>query len=43
MTQGSLIPLAARAGGIEFSDLLRRVIGSALRRARTRKHPARRT
>jgi len=42
MTQGSLIPLAARAGGIEFSDLLRRVIGSALRRARTRKHPARR-
>ena len=39
MTQGSLIPLAARAGGIEFSDLLRRVIGSALRRARTRQAP----
>jgi len=39
MTQGSLIPLAAQAGGIEFPELLRRVIGSALRRARTRKHP----
>ena len=36
MSQGSLIPLAARAAGIGFPDLLRRVIDNALRRARVR-------
>ena len=43
MTQGSLIPLAARAAGIPFPELLQRVIGSALRRARARRSPARRS
>jgi D-alanine-D-alanine ligase len=37
MTAGSLIPLAARAGGIVFPELLSRMIASALRRDRIRK------
>ncbi|HYM70648.1 MAG TPA: D-alanine--D-alanine ligase [bacterium] len=40
MAQGSLIPLAARAAGIEFPDLLRRIIENALRRARVRNRRA---
>lgn len=40
MTVGSLIPLAARAAGIEFSELCRRVIDSALRRDRMRRQRA---
>jgi D-alanine-D-alanine ligase len=37
MTAQSLLPLAARAAGIPFSDLLRTVVMSALRRERVRK------
>lgn len=40
MAQGSLIPLAARAAGIEFPDLLRRIVENALRRARVRNRRA---
>ena len=36
LTEGSLIPLAARAAGIEYADLLDRMIGAALRRDRAR-------
>lgn len=36
LTVGSLIPLAARTAGIEFPELLNRVIASALRRERVR-------
>ncbi|HKX18026.1 MAG TPA: D-alanine--D-alanine ligase [bacterium] len=36
LTEGSLIPLAARAGGIEYGELLDRMIGAALRRDRAR-------
>ena len=43
MSQGSLIPLAARAAGIAFPDLVRRIIDSALRRARPRSHRTVRT
>ncbi len=42
MTEGSLIPLAARAAGIEFPELLSRVIAGALRRERARRRRARR-
>ncbi len=41
LSEGSLIPRAARAAGIEFPDLLRRVIASARRRAYTRRTPGR--
>jgi len=37
LTEGSLIPLAARAAGIEYSDLLHRMIAAALRRDRARR------
>ena len=37
LTEGSLIPLAARAAGIEYSDLLHRMIAAALRRDRVRR------
>lgn len=37
LTAGSLMPLAARAANIEFSELLSRMIASALRRERARK------
>jgi D-alanine-D-alanine ligase len=40
MTAGSLIPLAARTAGIEFPELCRRVIQSALRRDRIRRRRA---
>ncbi|HEV2438721.1 MAG TPA: D-alanine--D-alanine ligase [bacterium] len=39
LTEGSLIPLAARAAGIEYPDLLNRMIAAALRRARVRRRP----
>ncbi len=39
LSEGSLIPRAAQAAGIGFPDLLRRVIASARRRARTRRGP----
>jgi D-alanine-D-alanine ligase len=38
MTSGSLLPLAARTAGIEFPELVSRIIQSALRRDRRRKH-----
>jgi D-alanine-D-alanine ligase len=37
MTPGSLLPLAARAAGIRFSDLVTALIDSALRRAQSRR------
>ena len=37
LTEGSLIPLAARAAGVEYAALLDRMIASALRRDRTRR------
>ena len=37
LTAGSLIPLAARAAGIELPDLMNALIASALRRERVRK------
>jgi len=42
MTEGSLIPLAARAAGIAFPELLSRLIAAALRRQRARRRRARR-
>ncbi len=41
LTVGSLIPLAARTAGIEFPELLHRVIAGALRRERVRKRRGR--
>ncbi len=40
LTEGSLIPLAARAAGIEYADLLDRMIAAALRRDRARRRGA---
>ncbi len=40
LTAGSLIPKAARAAGIEFPDLVGRVIQSALRRSRRKRRGA---
>ncbi len=39
LTEGSLIPLAARAAGIEYPALLDRMIAAALRRDRARRRP----
>src|SRR5205807_1238902 len=38
LTSGSLLPRAAAAAGIEFSELVNRIIGSALRRERGRRN-----
>jgi D-alanine-D-alanine ligase len=37
LTEGSLIPLAAHAAGIEYPELLNRMIAAALRRDRSRR------
>lgn len=41
LTEGSLVPLAARAAGISFAELMNGVIAAALRRDRTRRRPRR--
>ena len=38
LTPGSLLPKAAAAAGIDFSELVNRIIGSALRRERARRN-----
>ena len=38
LTPGSLLPRAAAAAGIDFSELVNRIIGSALRRERARRN-----
>jgi D-alanine-D-alanine ligase len=39
LTEGSLIPLAARTAGISYPEMLDRMIGAALRRDRLRRRP----